>query len=50
MNKLITILTFFTLISCYQVNAQKVKLLDGSLDVLEGVDKINLQYEYSDTG
>lgn len=50
MNKLITILTFFTLISCYQVNAQKVKLLDGSLDVLEGVDKINLQYEYSDMG
>lgn len=50
MNKLFSILTAAVLLCSYQVQAQKVKLLDGSLEALKGVEKINLQYDYSDMG
>lgn len=32
------------------VNAQKVKVTDGSLDALKGVKKLNLQFDYSKMG
>ncbi len=50
MNKLFSILIVAALLCGYQVQAQKVKLLDGSLEALKGVEKINLQYDYSDMG
>lgn len=30
--------------------AQKIKILEGSLDALKGIDKINLEYDYSKMG
>lgn len=33
-----------------QVNAQKVRLIDGSLDALKGIKKMNLQFDYSKMG
>lgn len=32
------------------VYAQKIKVLDGSLDALKGIDKLNLEYDYSKMG
>ena len=32
------------------VYAQKIKILDGSLDALKGIDKLNLEYDYSKMG
>jgi hypothetical protein len=33
-----------------QANAQRVRLIDGSLDALKGVKKMNLQFDYSKMG
>lgn len=50
MNKLCSLLITLMLLGAYDVQAQKVKLLDGSLDALKGTEKLNLEYDYSDMG
>ncbi|MBZ0098484.1 MAG: hypothetical protein K8F30_05340 [Taibaiella sp.] len=50
MNKLCSLLITLMLLGAYNAQAQKVKLLDGSLDALKGVEKLNLEYDYSDMG
>lgn len=51
MKKLLSMLAFcVAFLAVQNVWAQKVKVLEGSLDVLKGIEKINLEYDYSDMG
>lgn len=50
MKKLLYLLTISILAGSFTAQAQKVKLLDGSLDVLKSEEKLNLEYDYSDMG
>lgn len=45
-----TILVAATLFAVNTVNAQKVRVLDGSIDALKGVSKLNVQFDYSKMG
>lgn len=49
--KKIFYLLIVTAFTCsYTTYAQKVKLLEGKLDVLQSEEKLNLEYDYSDMG
>lgn len=37
-------------ILAFSANAQRVRILDGSIDVLKGVTKLNIQFDYSKMG
>lgn len=50
MKKLLCVLSIALLAGSYNAHAQKVKLLDGSLDALNSEEKLNLEYDYSDMG
>lgn len=50
MKKLLCVLSIALLAGSYSAHAQKVKLLDGSLDALKSEEKLNLEYDYSDMG
>ncbi len=50
MKKLLYVLSITLLAGSYSVQAQKVKLLEGKLDVLKSEEKLNLEYDYSDMG
>lgn len=50
MKKLLCFLVAITIAGTYQAHAQKVKLLEGKLNVLKGEEKLNLEYDYSEMG
>jgi len=50
MKKLLYLLTISILAGSITAQAQKVKLLDGSLDAIKSEEKLNLEYDYSDMG
>ncbi len=50
MKKLLYVLSITLLAGSYSAQAQKVKLLEGKLDVLKSEEKLNLEYDYSEMG
>lgn len=50
MNSFKATIVSLAILSATTVSAQKVRLLDGSLDALKGVTKINVQFDYSKMG
>lgn len=50
MKKLLYVLSITLLAGSITAQAQKVKLLDGSLDALKSEKKLNLEYDYSNMG
>lgn len=50
MKKRILLAAAITLITSSAAMAQKVKVLEGSIDVLKSEQKLNLKYDYSDFG
>lgn len=50
MNSFKATIVSLAILSATTVSAQKVRLLDGSLEALKGVTKINVQFDYSKMG
>lgn len=50
MKKMLYLLIILLLTGGYAAQAQKVKLLEGKLDMLKSEEKLNLEYDYSDMG
>lgn len=50
MKKVLYLLTILLLTGGYAAQAQKVKLLEGKLDMLKSEEKLNLEYNYSEMG
>ncbi|HEY9176416.1 MAG TPA: hypothetical protein VIN07_01935 [Flavipsychrobacter sp.] len=50
MRNLFFLLVAVLLAGSFTTHAQKVRLLEGKLDVLKSEDKLNVEYDYSDMG